>query len=359
MATRRFRVPDDTEMELLYSDMAEADLQPLWMQTGLLPKTPNGLTPHIWRWDTLRHLAERCGELVGIDRGGDRRALALAHPGLEGRPFATHTLWAAVQFLKGGETAPAHRHSPAALRFVLEGSGVWSLVNGEPITMNPGDLVLTPSWNWHEHHNGTPDPMIWFDGLDLPLVRSLDAMYFEDGPDDPTPHDGAERSRSERAYGVAGIVPAGPRASAEHSSPLLSYRWEAADRALSSLLELSDDGFAAARYADPTTGRDVMPTMRAEIHRILPSGRSPSIRTAGSAIVVVFRGSGASVIDGVRYDWNRGDMFVVPSWAALDHEAQEPSDLFVVSDAPVLEALGLRRTEVLAEPQAVLAPVAD
>lgn len=158
MVTQRFRNTEDPGLDELYGDMADADLQPLWLQKGLLPRMPNGLSPHIWRWKTLRALAERSGDLVGIDRGGDRRVLALAHPDLRGEPFATHTLWGAIQYLNAGELAPAHRHSPAALRFVLEGTGVWTLVDGDPVLMEPGDLVLTPSYNWHEHHNPVTPP---------------------------------------------------------------------------------------------------------------------------------------------------------------------------------------------------------
>ena len=211
MATTRFH-DDAPDVDGLYADMAAADLQPLWTQTGLLTQTPGRLTPHIWRWKTLRDLAERSGDLVGIERGGDRRVLSLAHPDLGGLPFATPTLWGAVQFLGGGELAPAHRHTPAALRFVLEGSGVWTLVNGDPIHMAPGDLVLTPSWTWHEHHNPGTGPMIWFDGLDLPLVRTLDAVFFEPGGEELTPYQPVLASRSEHAYGSAGLLPDGRRA---------------------------------------------------------------------------------------------------------------------------------------------------
>ena len=201
MVTARFH--DDTpDVDGLYADLAAADLQPLWTQPGLLTRTPNRLRPHIWRWKTLRDLAERSGNLVGIDRGGDRRVLSLSHPDLGGLPFATHTLWGAVQFLGAGELAPAHRHTPAALRFVLEGSGVWTLVNGDAVHMAPGDLILTPSWTWHEHHNPGTEPMIWFDGLDLPLVQSLDAIFFEPGSEELTGYE--RRWRHDLSSSTAG-----------------------------------------------------------------------------------------------------------------------------------------------------------
>jgi gentisate 1,2-dioxygenase len=349
MATTRFH-DDAPDVDRLYGDLAAADLQPLWTQHGLLPRTPGRLTPHIWRWKALRDLAERSGDLVGIDRGGDRRVLSLTHPDLGGLPFATHTLWGAVQFLRGGEVAPGHRHTPAALRFVLEGSGVWTLVNGDPLHMAPGDLVLTPSWTWHEHHNPGTEPMIWFDGLDLPLVRSLDAVFFEPGGEEPTGYGPSVVSRSEQLYGAAGLLPAGEQAAVEdpvsgRHSRLLAYRWASVDAALSRLTETTGQRSASIRYADPATGRDVMPTVRAEMHRVLAGHRTATTRTAGSGIWVVFRGSGASVINGRRFRWGAGDMLVTPSWAAVDHQADDDADLFLFSDAAALEALGLGRTE--------------
>lgn len=358
MATTRFTSPD-SDLSLLYSDFAREDVQPLWTQAGLLPATPNGLRPHLWRGKTLRDLAARAGDLVGIDRGGDRRVISLSHPGLGGLPFATHTLWGALQYLRPGELAPAHRHSPAALRFVLEGGGVCTLVNGDPLVMEPGDLVLTPSYTWHEHHNPGDRPMIWFDGLDLPLVRNLDAVFFEEGPDELSPYDAAPRSVSEDHYGTAGVQPLQPAlhnvqapASGIHSR-LLAYRWADTDTALTRLLRGGDEGYAAVRFTDPATGRDVMPTLRAELHRIEAGARTPATRTVGSSIRVVYRGTGSSMIDGVRYTWREGDILVVPSWAAADHTADTDADIFVLSDGPVIEAIGLGRTVTLTEGQEV------
>jgi gentisate 1,2-dioxygenase len=350
MATTRFH-DDASDVDGLYADLAAADLQPLWVQEGLLPRTPGRLAPHIWRWKTLRDLAERAGDLVGIERGGDRRVLSLVHPDLGGLPFATHTLWGGVQFLGGGELAPGHRHTPGALRFVLEGSGVWTLVNGDPIHMARGDLVLTPSWTWHEHHNPGTSPMIWFDGLDLPLVRSLDAVFFEPGGEEPGGYQPELVSQSEHGYGSAGLLPLADEPAgvedpaAGRASRLLAYRWPAVDAALSRRIESTGRREASVRYADPATGRDIMPTLRAEMHRVLAGHRTGTTRTVGSVLWVVFRGAGATVIDGRRFRWSAGDMFVAPSWAAVDHAAEDDADLFLLSDGPVLEALGLARTQ--------------
>src|SRR6187551_306513 len=167
--------PDDLALRRLYADFDAAGLAPLWTQReGLMPTAPTpAARAHRWPWSEVLPLAERAGELVPVGRGGERRAIAFANPGLGGQPYATPTLWAAVQYLGPAEVAPSHRHSQNAFRFVLEGEGVWTVVDGDPIAMRRGDLLLTAGWSWHEHHNSTDTPMVWLDGLDMPLVESL------------------------------------------------------------------------------------------------------------------------------------------------------------------------------------------
>jgi gentisate 1,2-dioxygenase len=354
MTTRRFDAPDEPALDAFYAELAESDLQPLWQQKGLMPgQPPIADVPFVWRGATLRRLAEASGKLVPIDRGGDRRVLALCNPGLGGLPYATQTLWGAVQYLGPGELAPAHHHTPGALRFVLAGEGVWTLVDGDPVAMAPGDLVLTPSWAWHEHHNPGNEAMVWFDGLDIPMVRALDAVFYEDGPDEMTNRSVDPVSGSERRFaGGPGLVPVGTRPALPHS-PLMAYRWADTDRALASLAEQDGGVHAAVRYTDPTTGRDVMPTLRCEMHRVVPGGRTPTTRRTGSSVWVTFRGAARAVVAGTAFDLEPGDMVAVPSWASFDLEAAEPTDLFSVSDAPALEALGLHRTVTLEKNQDV------
>jgi gentisate 1,2-dioxygenase len=347
MTTKRFRAPDSAALDELYGDVAEADLQPLWLLEGLMTPTP-AVRPrsHVWHWSAMRPLAERCGELVGISRGGDRRVLSLTNPTLGGRPYATSTLWGAVQYLKPGEIAPAHRHTPGALRFVLEGSGVWTRVEGDAVAMGPGDLVLTPSWVWHEHHNSGEEPMIWFDGLDQPLIETLDAIFFEPGQDANVGREVPSRSRSEERYaGAPGLVPVGERPVGDHS-PLYAYRWADTDRALDQLLLADPKSAVALRFADPTTGRDVMPTMRCEMHRLPAGSSTPPTRIVGSSIFVVFAGACTVNLDGNDVELEAGDMVATASWDEWWFSSEGGCDLFRVSDAPVIEAFGLERRSV-------------
>jgi gentisate 1,2-dioxygenase len=327
--------------------LAAKDLQPLWTQVAdLMPNQPIPRTKAwLWKWTTVLPLAQRAGELIQVGRGGERRVLALANPGLGGLPYTSATLWGAYQYLGAHESAPAHRHTPAALRFVVEGSGVWTTVNGDACDMAPGDLVLTPSWTWHDHSNPTDAPMVWFDGLDLPLVAVLESVFFEPYPELLQPVEG-DHNTSIRLHGGRGLRPLGEPPSPRHS-PLLIYRWRDTDSALDDLLNARGGPVASLEFVNPSTGGPALPTLGCEMHRLVAGARTPAMRRTGSSVVVVFRGRGMSVVNGERFDWERGDVLVLPSWATVEHEAAEPADLFSVTDRPVLEAMHLYREETV------------
>jgi gentisate 1,2-dioxygenase len=348
MSTKRY-TSHDPEVNAFYTQIAEHDLQPLWEMRGLLTKIPTVRTvPHRWSSADLRSLAARSGDLVPIDRGGDRRVLALSNPGLAGAPYISSTLWAAVQFLLPGEMAPAHRHTPAALRFILDGDGVCTVLDGDPVTMSRGDLVLTPAWSFHEHHNPGGKSMMWLDVLDLPIVAGLDAVFFEEGPSEEADQSAAERSTSERLYGQgSGLVPVGVDGAKPAHSPLTVYRWASTDQALTRMLEHAGTGHAHLRFRDPTRDRDVMPTLRCEMRRLLAGARSDLERQTGSRVCAVLSGTGQADIDDRTFPLAAGDIFVVPSWSTHRLRADEDLDVFITSDAPVLEKLSLYRSEEL------------
>lgn len=347
----------DFDFDSLYRDLRAAHLYPLWqIERDLLTEHPKPRAiPWVWRAAQMYPLGERAIAAVPLDRGGERRVLSLGNPGLRGAPYAVGTLWGALQCLGPGETAPAHRHSPGAIRFVLTGSGVWTTVNGDRCDMGPGDLVLTPSWFWHDHTNTADQNMFWFDGLDLPMVEALDAVFYEQHPDYTQP--AAERNGSERAFAgsPARYSTGGPAgaASAAHpgppaSSPLLVYRWPDTNSELSRLADQRPRApMVSTEFANPATGASVLPTLSCSMHRLAPQLRTPARRRTGNSIIVVFRGSGASTVGASRLDWDEGDMFVVPSWAPAAHWSDTGADLFELSDAPVLRALGLYREETL------------
>jgi gentisate 1,2-dioxygenase len=234
------------QLEQLYRDFEQENLIPLWTEIGdLMPMVPSPKArPHVWRWNDLYPLAARAGDLVPVGRGGERRAIALANPGLGGTPYATPTLWAAIQYLGARETAPEHRHSQNAFRFVVEGEGVWTVVNGDPVAMRRGDFLLTPGWNFHGHHNDTDEPMAWIDGLDIPFVHYADAGFFEFGTERVTDEATPDISRSERLWAHPGLRPLSGLDNTTNS-PIAAYRWEHTDRALREQLLLEDEGHPA------------------------------------------------------------------------------------------------------------------
>ena len=331
--------------------LASHDLQALWsLQRKLMPDVPIPSTlPWLWKWDTVLPLAKRAGEIITIERGGDRRVLALANPGLHGLPFTSTTLWGALQYLGPGENAPAHRHTPSAIRFVMSGSGVYTTVDGDACDMEAGDLILTPNWKWHDHNNHGDEPMVWFDGLDLPLMVTLESIFFENHPDLQQPVLG--HNLSEQLHGSPGLSANGE--GDPLNSPLLRYSWANTERQLEALHAANGGHQVTVEYLNPATGGPAIRTFSSEMTRLFPGARTPTTRTTGSSVHVVFAGSGRSVINGTVFEWGPGDVFVVPSWAPTDHEADERADVFVISDRPVLEAFRLFRRDELAEQQAV------
>ncbi len=313
---------DGPELTQLYEDFDAHHLIPLWTQIGdLMPMHPKPeAVAHVWKWSTLYPLAQRAGDLVPVGRGGERRAIALANPGLPGSAYATPILWAAIQYLGPKETAPEHRHSQNAFRFVVEGEGVWTVVDGDPVRMSRGDFLLTPGWHFHGHHNETDQPMAWLDGLDIPFSYYTDVGFFEFGADRVTDYATPNYFRSERLWCHPGLRPlSGLRNTV--SSPIGAYRWEHTDAALTEQLLLEDEGqpatveqgHAAVRYINPTTGGDVMPTIRAEFHRLRAGTVTPARREVGFSVFQVFEGRGQVVLDGVEHPLEKGDLFVVPS----------------------------------------------
>jgi gentisate 1,2-dioxygenase len=348
--------PDNTpELRQLYADFERNHILPLWTQLGdLMPRHPRPkAVPHLWKWSELYPLARRSGDLVPVGRGGERRALGLGNPGLGGHAYISPTLWCAIQYLGPRETAPEHRHSQNAFRFVCEGEGVWTVVNGDPVRMSRGDFLLTPGWNFHGHHNDTDQPMAWIDGLDIPFAQINDVGFFEFGAERVTDYATPAFSRGERLWCHPGLRPLSGLQNTV-SSPIGAYRWAFTDRALTEQLLLEEEGVpatvgqghAAIRYVNPTTGGDVMPTIRAEFHRLREGTQTATRREVGSTVFQVFEGRGAVTLNGETKALEKGDIFVIPSWIPWSLQAETMLDLFRFSDAPIMERLHFDRVQV-------------
>lgn len=327
-----------------YERIAAKNLKPLWQVLhALVPERPQPkCVPALWKFADVRPPLMEAGELISAQEA-TRRVLILENPAFGGESRITNSLYAGVQLLKPGEIAPAHRHTQSALRFVLEGKGAYTAVDGERTYMEPGDLILTPSWTYHDHGSEITDPVIWLDGLDIPIVQFLDAGFCENFAEDQQPV--ARPAGDALARYGANMLPVDykPRTL---TSPVFAYPYSRTRDALERLAGGAPldacHGFKM-RYINPATGGHAMPTI-ATFMQLLPKGfRGSSYRSTDATVFVGVEGKGRCRIGEQSFEWGPRDIFVVPSWASHRHEIDETSVLFSYSDRVVQEHLGLWR----------------
>jgi gentisate 1,2-dioxygenase len=330
-----------------YDRIATHSLAPLWeVLKGLTPTEPRpSARPHIWRWQMLRPFLAEAGALVTAEEA-ERRVLSLINPAFKGPPRATATLFAGIQMVLPGETAGAHRHSPAALRFVLESDGGYTAVSGERTTMRPGDFIITPSWSFHDHGNDGTKPVLWLDVLDVPLVGFLETGFFQPGEANQQAS-AAPEGHSPARFG-ASLLPLGAESPHGLTSPVFNYPYERTRAALKTVARgtaPSPYWGVTLRYANPLDGGWAMPTI-ASWMTYLPAGFSTSpMRSTDGLVVAVAEGSGTAQLGSETIDFQRSDIFVAPNWTWRRFEASEDCFLFISSDRVVQEKLGLWREE--------------
>lgn len=341
--------PSLEKMAQYYQDLKQEQLGPLWVALkGLVPTEPRpSAVPHAWKYASVRARLMEAGELITAEEA-ERRVLVLENPGLPGASQITDTLYAGLQLILPGEVAPAHRHTQSALRFVIEGSGAYTAVDGERTTMHPGDFIITPAWTWHDHGSAADGPTVWLDGLDVPLVRFLNASFREENDENEQKIIKPE-GYSEACYG-AGLLPLD--ALPMHTSPIFSYPYARTREALHRMSKVGapDKHHGhALRYINPTTGGWAIPTIATSM-RLLPQGfkTSPYKSTDGAVIVVVEGCMRASVGD-TTFDLNAKDIIAIPGWTNYSFEATADTVCFVYSDRPVHEKLGLWREKLSGE----------
>jgi gentisate 1,2-dioxygenase len=337
-----------------YGRIGERNLAPLWeVLHRLITATPeSAIAPHLWHYDELKpDLLEAC-ELITA-KEAERRVLVLENPALPGESRITRSLFGGLQIILPGEIAPPHRHSQAALRFVLEGEGAYTSVDGERTTMHPGDFVITPSWTWHDHGNTGKGPMVWLDGLDMHMVKLFEASFREGaGTDAAMPPDRPEGD-AEARYG-ANLLPVDDDYR-RPTSPIFNYRYDHTREALERMRRRetwSPWHGLKLKYANPQTGDYAIPTIATFI-QLLPQGfETAPYRSTSSTVFVCIEGRGQSLVgagEGTKtLSWGPRDVFVVPSWATHRHVAGEDAVLFSYSDRGVQEKLGLFREEKFA-----------
>lgn len=320
--------------------MTEAGVAPLWpMMRNVLPHGgPQPQTrPGYWNYDKIRPLLDRAGALTPVEKA-ERRVLVLSDPGRGvGAMQATASIYLGLQYLLPGETAPAHVHTPSAVRIIVEGEGGYTVVDGEKLPMQNGDLVLTPGGEWHDHgHEGT-EPVVWLDALDLPVFVYLEGSYATEGPLQ------AQRNRPDAAaveYRASGLVPSRFRDAGVRRYPMMRYPWVDTEAALRQMAAYGEDQVAELDFVNPETGADVLPTMGFTAMMLAPSQTdTPPLRSCSQAFHVV-KGRGRTTVNGEVFDWCPKDTFTAPVFSQITHEAEEESFLVRIHDRPLQDKLG-------------------
>ncbi len=333
------------ERREFYERIDTRSITPLWtvLSSVVTPEPKSACQSHLWHYDDLRKFLIEAGGLITA-KEAERRVLVLENPGLRGKTSITTDLYAGLQLVTPGESAPAHRHSQSALRLVLEtDEGAHTTVNGERTPLKYGDFVITPPWSWHDHGNDGDGPVIWLDGLDLPMVSLFDASFAEEL--------GVDQQEITRVSGdslaryAANMLPVGYEARGQ-ASPVFNYPYDRARSALETLKaqgEIDPCHGIKLQYVNPVDGGPAMPTISTFL-QLLPKGfRSVSYRSTDATIFAALEGKGTTTIDGKAYDWGPRDIFVVPSWKGVFHEAEDESVLFSFSARAAQEKLGYFR----------------
>ena len=334
-----------TPRQDLYRRMDRHNVAPLWeVLHALIPDQPaTPCRPALWKYREIRPYLMEAGKLITA-KEAIRRVLVLENPGMRGESCITQSLYAGLQLILPGEIAPSHRHSQSALRFIVEGSGAYTAVDGERTTMRPGDFIITPSWTFHDHGNPGDEPVVWMDGLDIRIVQLFGAQFHETYAEEVQPVTRADGAAAAR-YGH-GLVPLGATPPFGRTSPIFNYPYERSRESLESLSKGADPDACHGwkmQFVNPLTGGHAMPTIAAFI-QLLPCGfRSQPCRSTDGTIYSVVEGAGTVTIGGEKLAFEPRDTFVVPSWMPASFETTAQAVLFSFSDRPGQEAMGLWR----------------
>lgn len=325
--------------------LTDRNLVPLWPSLrALLPhgKPSRATQPVHWRYQDIRPHLLRAGELTPIEKA-ERRVLVLCNPGhgLENMR-ATATIYIGLQLILPGETAPNHRHTPSAVRFVVEGDGGFTVVNGEKLPMERGDLILTPPGQWHEHgHDGT-GPVVWLDALDLPLIYGIEASYAIEGA--------LQNMDKPKAFGLAqfgtgGVIPYKSLDRQREPFPMLRFPWAKVKEALVGLAAVSEPtDIVQLAYINPETGRECLPSLGFSAIMLRPGELARLQKRSASAVVHIVDGAADIEVDGVSFSVTEADTFAIPTHAKVsmsNRSSAKPAFAFVVDDAPLQRKLGI------------------
>lgn len=348
------------DREKLFASLSAKNIETFFSAVKKGPKSLMGpstfAVPYQWKYSLTRKVLYELADYLNPEEA-ERRNIDLVNPVLkEIMPVAiAPTLCASIQLVRPREVAPAHRHSANAFRLVLESppDGAYTVVNGCKLTMHTGDLILTPNWTWHDHHNDSDSDVIWFDGLDIPLIRWIGAMSFESSSEESQK---VTRSSDDvlAQYG-SGMKPISN--AIDNYTPLLYYPYERSKESLrrwGNATAAQGNKYTVIEYVNPLTGRSVLDTMSLKLHRIDPSSKTNLMRKMGNMVVLALEGRGTITLgDGKKFEMDKFDVAIIPPWTQyqITNDGNEQLILFSFSDEPIFKAAGVYREEEIQSPR--------
>jgi gentisate 1,2-dioxygenase len=360
MATKAIEPNEITNLAQLCDAVRGSNAVPFWTSRADWETSDTTDVPHVWRWNDLRPKLAAAAELLPLE-DAERRALLFCNPGYGTKPFITSSLLGAYQLTRPGENAPVHRHSPSASRFLLEGEGGWTNVEGEKCMLSRGDLVVTPPGAWHDHGNDGDADIVWMDMLDLPLAMRMKCNFFETDYSESDPISGAPVNRrwqsetvirdySPTVYGTGGVMPRFVTHERSSGSPQFLYKWRDTEIRLNALRDFKGSPYDGiiVEYVNPATGESAMKTLAFFMQLLRPSEACLAHRSTASVVYAVLKGAGYTEINGERFYWSESDVIAVPAWkwhAHVNTSASADAVLYSVSESAALRKLGLFRRE--------------
>jgi len=311
-------------LDELYGYLGEIRIGAGWAKKtpSLWAEPKKTFEPYRWSYAQAKGALDAAGRLINTELA-ERRNLVMHNPA--GDYATSRTIVAAYQMIMPGEKARSHRHTPNALRLVLDAEpGAYTVVNGERLPMLPGDMVLTPNWCWHGHGNDSRACAYWLDVLDVPLVQLLEPMFFEPHPDD---------------FEKEAVVP--------NASPMC-FPWSESERRLKAAAAKANGKPAEIALGDLSSGKPALDTMALSMIELGPGQATPSRKLMANNVLGVVKGSGVTEVEGQTLTWSRGDTMVVPSWREHRHRSDGGAVLFRVTDEPVMQKLGFLREGTVA-----------
>jgi gentisate 1,2-dioxygenase len=301
---------DVSALDTLQSDASKLNLIPGWVpgnRPTLWPQPESKFLPAHWSYEAAKPVIDAAGPLIDLSLA-ERRTLVLRNPAQSTSFGTTRTLVCAYQMILPGEIAPSHRHSSHALRVIIDGKGSYSVVNGQKMPMETGDVVLTPGRCWHGHGQEGDQPAYWFDGLDIPLTQLLEPMFYEEHPEKYEP--------------VQHVVTSSP----------FRFTRDSLARGLDDA-KPDQEGFHGRRLALATPD---MPPVGLHVERFDGGTKTRRHRSTVNTVFLVLEGSGTTTVGERCFSWRKGDAFVAPIWTKIEHSIDSDAQLFTLSDEPLM-----------------------